>query len=429
MATDRLSPLDVAFLCMEDPTTPMHMGVVATYRPDRPTDAHRLARLVAERAAAMPRLRKRARFGPWPFGGAQWVDDPAFDPRDHVEIRTLNAEGPDALAAHASEWIETPLPLDAPLWRVRIVTGLPDGGFATLVKLHHALSDGLGAVEIGFGLLDPLSRSLPAAPPRPSPGSLRASATQAARTAIESAQIAAALGRATRPPSTSPMRAPNSPRRRVAFAQLPATDLRAIRKKHGGSTNDIALAVLAGALREWLRNSGHSDCARPLNTLIPVSLRGRQPATTSGNQLSGYLCRLPVHVDDPLERLRLVRIDMDANKQAGPARGAGAVPVLADRIPSGLHRIAAGSAARAATALFDTVITNVPVPGVPLSLDGARLKELYPLVPLAPRHLVGIGISGYRDTIHIGLQANGAAVADLGSLTDAITKSLSAMAV
>jgi len=74
--------------------------------------------------------------------------------------------------------------------------------------------------------------------------------------------------------------------------------------------------------------------------------------------------------------------------------------------------------------LFDTVITNVPLPGIPLTMAGARLDEIYPIVPLAPHHLVGIAISPYRDNIHIGLQANGEAVDDLGSLTDAITKSM-----
>lgn len=422
MNVTRLSPLDVAFLCMENPDTPMHMGVVSVFRLDGPVDPQRVAELVARRASALPRLRRRVQFSRWP-GGAEWVDASAFDARAHVVCREL----PDdcTLEAHTSRWLAEPLDVTAPLWRAEIVTGLPGGEFAVLLKLHHAISDGLGAVEIGFGLLDPIGQ----ARSRPRPGAAPRSATLSTlvRGATESAEIAAAMLTSTRL-SPSPLRTANSPHRRAGFVQLPTSDIRAVRATHGGSTNDVVLAVLAGALREWLRNSGHADCERPLNTLIPVSLRGREARVAGGNQLSGYLCSLPVHLDDPVERLRHVRADMDRNKKSGPTRGAGALPVLANRVPSAAHRIATGALTRtAATALFDAVITNVPVPGLRLSLDGARLAEIYPFVPLASQHLVGIALSGYRDTVHLGLQANGAAVDDLGSLADAVAKSMAAL--
>lgn len=407
---------------MESPDSPMHMGVVSTFRPDRPIDPQRVAELVGQRASAIPRLRRRARFDRWP-GGAEWVDTPDFDAREHVVCHELS-DG-RTLEAHTSQWLAEPLDVKAPLWGAQILTGLPGGEFAVLLKLHHAISDGLGAVEIGFGLLDPIGpqRSLarPAEVPRPSVLS------EVLQRTTESAGIAGALLGSTRL-SPSPLRTANSPLRRAGFVQLATSDVRAVRASHGGSTNDVVLAVLAGALREWLRNSGHADCDRPMHTLIPVSLRGRQAGWAGGNNLSGYLCRLPVHLDDPVQRLHDVRADMDRNKQAGSARGAGALPVLANRVPSAAHRIATGALARtAATALFDAVITNVPVPGLPLSLDGARLAEIYPFVPLASQHLIGIALSGYRDTIHLGLQANGAAVDDLGSLTDAIAKSMAAL--
>lgn len=416
-----LSPLDVAFLCMERPATPMHMGVVSTFRPDRPMDPRRVATLVAERASTMPRLRTRARFSRWP-GGAQWIDTPGFDAREHIVCRELPAGR--TIEAHTSLWLGEPLDVTAPLWSAQVLTGLPGGKFAVLLKLHHAISDGLGAVEIGFGLLDPLG------PPRLTPRSAeepKSGARDAVRRIAESAGIAASIVRSTRR-SPSPLHTANSPLRRAGFAHLATSDIRSVRAAHGGSTNDVVLAVLAGALREWLRNSGHADCDRPLQTLIPVSLRGRQPGAASGNRLSGYLCRLPVHLDDPVQRLHDVRVDMHRNKQAGPGRGAGALPVLANRLPSAAHRIATGPIAEAAsTALFDAVITNVPVPGLPLALDGARLAEIYPFVPLASNHLIGVALSGYRDTVHLGLQANGAAVDDLGSFTDAITKSMAAL--
>ncbi len=204
-------------------------------------------------------------------------------------------------------------------------------------------------------------------------------------------------------------------------------EVRAVRAAHGGTTNDVVLTVLAGALREWLLNDGRRPDTRTLRALVPVSVRGRAAGRDAGNALSGYLCDLPVGTEDPVERLRLVRRVMEHNKRAGPTQGAGALPVLAERIPTGLHRLAARTVGHAAPLLFDTVVTNVPLPGLPMSLGGAALREVYPLVPLAPHQALGVAASGYRDALHVGLQANGEAIPDVGSLADAVTKSLAAL--
>ncbi|TWH20180.1 wax ester/triacylglycerol synthase family O-acyltransferase [Prauserella rugosa] len=437
MAPERLSALDMAFLCLEGDATPMHMGAVATFRPRRGWNADRVADLLAERAARMPRLRRRVRTGPLPFSGAHWEDDPLFDPHRHVAVSSLyDRYAPDPLAAFAQHWIAEPLDLKRPLWSVQVVTGLPDGDFALLVKFHHALADGMGAVELALALLDDITLPVPPAPRRPAeaddeeqgaPRSPLAAAADSAAAllgqAVESAGIAGSIVTSARPYPLSPTATVNSPSRHAGLVRLSASDIRAIRSAHGGTTHDVVLAVLTGALREWMVNRGQRADARALRALIPVSLRGRE-RRQAGNSLSGYLCDLPVEVDDPLERLRLVRAAMQRNKEAGPTRGAGALPVLANRLPSGVHRLAAKAAGHAAPLLFDTVITTVPVPSIPLSLDGARLREVYPFVPLAPHQSVGIAVATYRDGVHIGLQANGHAVADVGSLADGVGKSM-----
>ncbi|SFQ34914.1 acyltransferase, WS/DGAT/MGAT [Amycolatopsis arida] len=434
MAGDRLSALDVAFLCLESRTSPMHMGAVVTFRATEPVRADRIAALLAERAARLPRLRRRVRQG-WPLGGASWVEDADVDPAEHVDTHRLTARyDPDPLATHASRWLARPLDLAKPLWRARVVTGLPDGSFAVLVKLHHALIDGAGAVETVLGLLDevPAARRAGAARGRPAPSrspvdALRAEAAEAVSRITESAGIAGSVLKATRPYPVSPIAATGSASRRLGFARVDLADVRRIRGVRGGTTNDVVLAILAGALREWLLNRGQRPDAGPLRVLVPVSLRGREADRAGGNVLSGYLCDLPVHLDDPVDRLDAVRAAMLRNKQAGPARGAGALPVLANRVPPGVHRVATRLAGHAAPLLFDTVVTNVPVPSVPLALDGAVVRDVYPFVPLAPHHAVGIAVACYRNIIHIGLQADGVAVADIGSLGDAVTKSTAAL--
>ena len=434
MAGHQLSGLDVAFLCLEGESTPMHMGAAVIFQPDDPIDPHAVAALLADRARRIPRLRQRVRTALFPLGGATWVDDPEFDPHQHIRVHRLTEfYADDPLAAHAAEWIEQPLPMDRPLWELHVVTGLAENRFALLLKLHHAFTDGAGAFAVAAGLLDelPLTRMLLDAANRPAePRSpleaLRDGVTEVFSQAGENAAIASAVLRAARPYPTSPLAAPDSPSRRLGFVRLPVADIRTIRNAHGGTPNDVVLAVLAGALREWMINRGQRPDARTLRALIPVSLRARDGGWGS-NQLSGYLCDLPVHLEDPVQRLREIRWSMNRNKATGPQRGAGALPVLADRLPPGLHRLATKVAGRAAGVLFDTVITNVPLPRLDLSLDGARLHEIYPFVPLAPRHAVGIAATTYADHVHIGLQMNGDAVPDTGSLRDAVVKSAAAL--
>jgi len=433
MAGRQLSGLDVAFLCLERETAPMHMGAVMVLDPGGPVDPGALAGLLAQRAARVARLRQRVRPALLPPGGAVWVPDPGFDPSRHIHLhRVPEFCAEDPLAAHAATWIEQPLPRDRPLWDLHVVTGLPEHRVALLLKLHHALTDGAGAYAVAAGLLDelPFTRALIEADQRaPAPRSpLRAlaDAVGAVGQAGANAAIASAILRSARPLPGSPLTAPDSAARRLGFARLPLPEVRAIRRAHGGTTNDVLIAVLAGALREWMINRGRRPDARAVRALVPVSTRERE-AGTGANRLSGYLCDLPVQVDDPVQRLQQIRASMQLNKARGPQRGAGALPVLAGRLPPGAHRIAAKVAGRAASVLFDTVITNVPLPKPALTLDGAPVREIYPFVPLAARQAVAIAAATYGDHVHIGLQLNGAAAADTGSLRDAVLKSAAAL--
>lgn len=429
MAGSPLSALDVAFLCLESETTPMHMGAVVTFTARGAVDPAAVTAMLAQRAARLPKLRQRARAELFPPGSARWIDDPDFVAADHIHHVPLSSlYDPDPLSAYASWWIAEPLDTSRPLWDLTLVTGLPDGKFALLLKLHHALTDGAGAYAVAAGLLDGVK--LPertSAPHRiPAPRSPLDTVKDALGTAWgqanEAAGIASSVVRAARPP-LSPVSAPLSAQRRLGFVRLPLSELRRVRRAHGGTTNDVVLAVLSGALREWQINRGRRADGRTLRALIPVSVRGRGDGQLGGNKLSGYLCDLPIGEDDPVERLRVVRRAMTRNKAAGPGRGAGALPLLAGRVPSLLHRLGTRTAGRAAPMLFDLVVTTVPVPPARLSLDGARVAEIYPFVPLAPRHAVGIAVATYRDSVHIGLQVNGEAVPDVGSLRDAVVKS------
>lgn len=398
----RLSGLDAAFLSLESRARPMHLGAVAVFRV--PVSQARLRAVLTERASRLPALRVAGRWFP------SWWPASDFDAAAHVHW--FEATDRRTFEAYAAGWLATPLDLSRPPWDVHVVTGLPDDKFAVLVKLHHSLADGAGAVALAGALLDG------GVPPT------RAAAGAGVGLG-ETAAMAGAVARAVRRPPVPAMLASGGSARRVAFVRLDLADVRQIRRQHGGTTNDVALAVLAGGLREWLRARDVDVAGLTPRALIPVNTRAR--GGSGGNQLSGFLCDLPVGIADPVARLRAVRAAMDRNKAGGPSRGAGTLPILANQLPPAVHRLGTSFARGGAPLLFDTVVTNVPLPSVPLTIDGAPLAEIYPFGPLAPGHALGVAISPYRDAVHIGLQTDRDAVPDIDVLANAISKSCSTL--
>jgi WS/DGAT/MGAT family acyltransferase len=441
MATGQLSGLDTAFLCLDSASSPMNIGALAIFAPPQPVHPGRLVELLRTRAERIPRLRQRVRTSMLPLGTARWTDDPDFDAAAHIHAHHLHRpHDASQLTTRVSAIMANRLDPKRPLWELHVITGLPGGRFAVVPKLHHALADGASAVLLGLALLDGMDEVLAGQQADQSggvTGMLRGLGARLgdsaaalgqwrghARTAQQTVDIAASILRNTRSVQpSSPLLAPLSADHRLATLRLDVDDIKRVRKRHGGTTNDVLLAVLSGALRDWLIARG--DRPASVRALIPVSQRSRDKDNPSaGNRLSGYLCDLPVGEADPVRRVRAVRAAMDRNKEAGPLAGAGALPVLADRVPAAVHRIATPVVGQFAPMLFDTVVTTVPLPNVPLTCDGAELREVYPVVPLAPGHALGVAFCIYRGTVHVGLHANGAALPDIELLSDALSGTL-----
>uniref|UniRef100_UPI0031DFA734 wax ester/triacylglycerol synthase domain-containing protein n=1 Tax=Saccharothrix mutabilis TaxID=33921 RepID=UPI0031DFA734 len=413
----RLSSLDVAFLCMEDAANPMHLGAVATFVPRTPVHPARIVGLLCERAREVAALRRRVRFSWVPPGGAAWVEDPAFAVEDHVVGHHLR--GGD-FADVVSRVLARPLDLDRPPWEVHVVTGIGGGRFAVVVKLHHALCDGMKAVGLGLRLMDGMAAlDVPVGTTR------RGGVVESVKEVARAASIASDVVRGARPPARrSPVVSLSARRRQVVMARLGVDEVHRVRRVYGGTVNDVALALVTGALRRWLLAHGCAEEGSTLRALVPVARRG---AGGQGNRISGYLCALPVGEGDPVARLRLVREEMARHKAAGSGRGAGALPLLAERIPPVVHRIAAPLAGRCAPLLFDALVTSVPLPAVALRLDGAELREVYPVAPVAAGHAVGVALSSYRSGLHVCLHTNQPWLAERRWLPQALRGELAAL--
>ncbi|WP_327371615.1 wax ester/triacylglycerol synthase family O-acyltransferase [Streptomyces sp. NBC_01217] len=445
MGTELLAPLDLAFWHLESDAHPMHLGALAVFSPHpdpaRGAGTETVLELLGTRAAAIPRLRMRVRDVLLPVGGAAWFVDKDFDVHRHIErVRLTEAEslgGDDGFMAGATrlagELMERPLERGLPPWQMYVIGGADGGPFAVLVKLHHALADGMRAVAIGAGIFDEIasvaararggvpSRRARTVPPRswmPGPRQVAGLALGRIEDLGRAFGVGASMVRASRLDlrGAPALTASSSGTRRLVTADLDLDAVRRIRRAAGGTTNDILLAIVAGALRRWMLERGEPLPAEDPRALVPVSRRrpGRHAAT--GNKLSAYLLGLPVSEPDPWQRLRTVSRAMDRNKSAGPFRGAGAVAVLADQLPSLAHRFGAPLAGNAARMLFDVLVTSVPLPRSALSLGGCPLRAVYPMAPLARGQSLAIALSTYGGRVQVGLVADGKALPDLDRL-------------
>jgi diacylglycerol O-acyltransferase len=399
VVAERLSSLDLSFLCLEGTNTPMHLGAVLVFgKPEELADvdvAERLAAVLRHRAAAVPRLRRKLAPVAFPPGAASWVDDPAFD---HALADGLRA--------------------------VMLGMSLFDNPWQPTRDREPAAADGLPTVGLLQGLLGASNDAVTLTRRLLDPRTTRSEVTLRARQARDATAIGASVARHLLwPAPRSPINVPVGPERRFAMLRIDLDDIHAVRKRHRGTVNDVLLAVVAGGLRRWLTDRG--DLVRgPLRALVPVSRPHPDPQDTAGNLLSGYLVDLPIDEPDPLTRLAAVRTAMAANRAAGPARGPGAFPTLANLLPPLLHRLAGPVAAPASSMLFNTVITQVPLPELNLTLAGIRLTEIYPVVPLAAGQALGVAVSTFRGTAHVGLHADYAALPDLDQLGSHLTGAL-----
>src|SRR5438876_5722089 len=146
-----MTSADVAFLHRESRNAPQHVGGLAIFAA-RPGgfEYDRLVRLLEERISLAPRYRQKVRFVPGHLANPVWVDDPDFDITYHVRRSALPRPGSDEQLREFCARIQSrPLDRNRPLWEMYLVEGLERGRFAIITKTHHAMVDGISAIDIG----------------------------------------------------------------------------------------------------------------------------------------------------------------------------------------------------------------------------------------------------------------------------------------
>jgi diacylglycerol O-acyltransferase len=455
---DRLSPLDASFLFAEHRTAAMHVGAVMTFAPPQngQFDPDAFTALIGHRLALVPRYRQKVREVPGGLGLPVWVDDPDFDLGFHVRRSALPEPGTeDVLLDLVGRLLARQLDRSRPLWEVYLIEGLADGRFAVVTKTHHAMVDGLASMDIGAVLLDltPEPRETPDDhwEPAPEPSGLELAASAAAhalrrprdvldvagRALTDVREAASTVGKtvegvlaAGRSAATvrpvQPLNAATGQQRRYGMCRTSLAEHRAVRKAHGGTVNDVVLAVVTGALRRWLISRGEPLTAdTAVRAMVPVSVRARaRGGTGAGNSISAYLVDLPVTADDPLARLAVLRDAMEVHKRSGQAVGAAALMRLVGFAPPIVHSLGARLASQYSSNFYNVLVTNVPGPPRPLYAMGARMLDMYPVVPLGGGQAVAIGITSYTKGVHYGFTADRDALPDVDVLAGFVADSL-----
>ena len=442
---DRLTSFDTSFLANEKANGHMAIGALLMCEGSAPNEDDFLAHN-RSRVHQLPRLRQRLLYPPLGLGTPFWVDYPDFDIHRHLRRVTLPAPGSETqFQALVGELLAPPLDRGKPLWELILVEGFADERFAIVYKTHHAMADGISAVDIGMLLFDvepkhePVRDEAPwtpantptrmalagrpraghAPPQRPGGRWLRRALDEPGRARRRASDGLAGLWEVTwnlaRPAPRVPFNTAIGERRSMCWATFQLPDFKHVKNALGGTVNDVTLTVVAGALRRWLLERGERVDGVELKALVPVSIRTENEHGELGNKLTAMRGPLPVGVADPVERLHTVTAAMDKLKASKQPLGAEAIWGLNDWFRDFAPPVLLGptAAINFSTRLFNLLVTNFPGPQIPFYVLGRELTAIYPVGFLAQQHALAIAILSYNGQVSFGI------LADPDSLPDA----------
>jgi len=426
-----LSPLDAAFLYFETPTQPLHVGCVALL--DAPVPFDELMQLFDERLLRFRRYRQRPVRPTLDLGLPSWEDADDFDPRRHVRRVAVPPPGDDeALHELVDTLFATALDPGLPLWESYLIEGLPGGRAALLLKIHHCMIDGMSGAQLLEVLTDPEDpQASPGPPPtlpvarrrKPGPFERLVELLDPSRPRAQIQNLREVLRSigtfVTSPSSRLPFNGSLTGRRRIVWSSFAMADVLAIRGAVGCKVNDVVLAVVTGALRDYLIGRGVAPESMAVRTLVPVNVRASSDRLTFGNLIAAMFPRLPVSVADPLERLREVTREMNELKERGQARASAFLMSVVGQLPAPvealLGRLFSGQS------VVNTVCTNVPGPLGRRTLCGRRVLEIHPVVPLFEAMGLEFAILSYGGRLSITAAADPGLVPDAGAIAPALT--------
>ena len=445
---DRLSSTDVSFLTNESSSSHMHVGAIMIFEGPAPSYGD-LVDHIRSRHHLVPRFRQKLAYPPAQTGRPFWIDDPNLNLEYHVRHSALPAPGSEEqLRRMAARVFSQQLDRSKPLWELWLVQGLTRNRFALLTKTHHAVVDGVSGVDIATVLFDlnPVPEPAPSEDswtPQPEPSSATLLAKGVEDVARAPVRAVRRLERAIQHPDSAvrqvrdaveavsevgwnfanpapkvPLNVEIGSHRRFAWVRSDLEHFKEVKNTFGGTVNDVVLAVVAGALREWLRGRGIRTEGLELRAQVPVSIRSEDERGHLGNKLAVMRAPLPVYIADPVRRLESVSQAMKGLKQSKQALGAEVISRFNDFAPPTL--LAQAARINFSTRLFNLTVTNVPGPQVPLYVLGRELEDIFPIGFLPPNQALFVAIMSYNGGVNFGLLADYDAMDDVDVIAQGI---------
>ncbi|MFT4264551.1 MAG: WS/DGAT domain-containing protein, partial [Nocardioides sp.] len=219
---------------------------------------------------------------------------------------------------------------------------------------------------------------------------------------------ATALVTRRRPERPLPINGRLSQQRRFVTVEVTLEQLRAVRALHGGTINDVILAIIAGGLRAWLMTRAESfSTLKGVRALVPVSvIDENEEATSLGSQIAIHAVDLPVGEASPVVRLHQVSWSFESHKETGRGVAASRLVGISGFAPTTFHAVGSRAAASRPGESYNLVVTNVPGPQSPRYAAGARMVASYPVPPLTPGHALAIGVTSYDGTVFFGINTD-----------------------
>ena len=443
---EQLTGLDASFLYLDQKKAPMHIGSLCIYDPSTAPNGFvrfkDILKFIEDRLPMAKTFRQKLARVPLGVDHPYWVEDNDFDLEFHVRHIALPAPGDwRQLCIQAARIFSRPLDMDRPLWEITVIEGLdnvegvPKGSFAFVTKIHHAGIDGVSGVDIMNALHSitsdvTLPKDIPTWKPERRPtapemllrgyvGALKnpfrwidllgRSVPGAAR--VVKGLIKKEFGiEALRKVPRTRLNHTISANRVFDGRTFSLDDIKAIKNElPGAKVNDVMLAIVGGGLRKYLARHGEVH-ENPLVALAPISVRSEGEAKQLGNQVSGMLVRLGTHIGDPRERFIDVYEGTQDSKALTNAIGARQISEITKMAPALFTGLAArlysefGFANRMRP-FFNTIVTNIPGPPIPIYSAGAKMVSFYGMLCLTDGIGLGHIVESYDGRITVSFTA------------------------
>lgn len=451
--TTSLSGADAAFLYLERKEIPLHIAAVTVF--DGPIPFDEFVAGIESKLHLIPRYLQIAAPPALNVGYPVWHYDEKFDIRRHIFHTTVDAPGGEAeLEVLAGKVLSQLMDRAKPLWDIHVVDGLAGRRGALIIRVHHALADGISVAALVNVMLDttpqhPKSVGKPRfRAPRPglAGGSLVDAVGSAVHSSLESLLTAEAgileLGQALFTetmqgglPGVSgllpelaasverlPFNKSCGSQRRFCWAEFDFDQVQAVRAAVAGTVNDVVLTLLTRAIALYVKLHGETVVNRFLRVVCPVNARREGHSGTLGNRITFLPVALPMDVKDPVRMLREVAARTSIMKNSGAAElvalagswlGVAPPPIQAAiwrAIPNVTFPLP----------LFNIICTNVPGSPVPLYAAGRRMLASYPHMPTGYDLGIGCAVQSYAGKLSFGLTSDADAAPDANRLRDFI---------